>query len=322
MNALVLPLLVGVAFFGVSVVVLDRRTVVSARRRISAYVDPRNLSLPQERPAVLISRFQRPLEAAEKPLSRLPQWHRVQTLVERSALPLRAVELVAAAVCAAVVIAVLGFAAGTSPAAVLVLELLGVALLRGWLALRISRRRHAFEDQLPELLHSLGSALRAGHGLNQALAAVAADSAEPASSEFARVLAEARLGRPLEDALADLAARIRSEDVDFVLDAIVIQRQVGGSLAGIFEIVGESVRQRQQFTLKLRSLTAMGRMSGLVLVALPFVLAVVLSLLNPSYLAPLATTSLGHTMVAVALVLIVVGTVWLRSVVSMKGLKP
>jgi tight adherence protein B len=216
-------------------------------------------------------------------------------------------------------IALLGLAVGMSPAAVLVLECLAVVLLRGWLALRISRRRRAFEDQLPELLNSLGSALRAGHGLNQALAAVAADSPQPVSGELHRVLSEARLGRPLEDALADLGKRIGSEDLDFVLDSVVIQRQVGGSLAGIFDIVGESVRGRQQFALRLRALTAMGRTSGLVLVALPFGIATVMSLLNPAYLSPLFSTSAGHLMLIVSAILMVVGAAWLQKIVSTKG---
>jgi tight adherence protein B len=199
---------------------------------------------------------------------------------------------------------------------VLVLDLLAVGLLRAFLALRVSRRRRAFEDQLPELLSSLGSALRAGHGLNQALAAVAADAPEPTSTEIGRVLAEARLGRPVEDALGDLGGRIGSQDLDFVLDAIVIQRQVGGSLAGIFELVGESVRQRQQFALRMRALTAMGRTSALVLIALPFGLGLVLSVLNRGYLHPLLSTGEGQLMLAVAAVLMTVGALWLKTIVA------
>jgi tight adherence protein B len=315
-----LPLLVALTTFAVAAAVLNRGSVAAVHRRVSAHVEPRHVTAPPENgDAVLLSRFQQPLAASEAQLRRLPFWGWIEALVERSDLPLRAVELFYATVAGMVVLGLLGLAAGMSPAAVLVLECSAVVLLRGWLALRISRRRRAFEDQLPELLTSLGSALRAGHGLNQALAGVAADSPEPVRSEFGRVLAESRLGRPLEDALIDLGARIGSDDLDFVLDAVVIQRQVGGSLAGIFEIVGESVRQRQQFNLRLRALTAMGRTSALVLVALPFGLATVLSALNPGYLGPLFSTSAGHAMLVVGAVLTVVGTVWLRKIVSTKG---
>jgi tight adherence protein B len=317
---LLLPLVVAATTFLLAAAVLNRRSVAGVHRRVSAHVAPRNVTLPSAGgEAVLLSRFQQPLAATEAQLRRLPFWARFEALVERADLRLRAVELFYATVAAMVVLGLLGLTAGMSPAAVLILECLAVVLLRGWLALRISRRRRAFEDQLPELLNALGSALRAGHGLNQALAAVAADSPEPVAGELGRVLAEARLGRSLEDALGDLAARIGSDDLDFVLDAVVIQRQVGGSLAGIFDIVGESVRGRQQFKLKLRALTAMGRMSGLVLITLPLALALVLSLLNSSYLSPLFTTSTGHTMLVIGAVLMTVGAAWLQKIVSTKG---
>jgi tight adherence protein B len=314
-----LPVLVAATTFAVATLLLNRRTAADVHRRVAAHVEPRRLTAPAAGDAVLLSRFQQPLAATEKQLRRLPLWGRVETLVERSDLKLRPVELFYATVAGVVAIALLGLAAGMSPAAVLVLECLAVALLRGWLGLRVGRRRRAFEDQLPELLNSLGSALRAGHGLNQALAAVAADSPEPVAGELTRVLAEARLGRSIEEALTDLAARIDSEDLDFVLDAVIIQRQVGGSLAGIFDIVGESVRSRQQFKLKLRALTSMGRTSALVLIVLPLGLGLVLSLLNHAYLSPLFSTGTGHTMMIAGALLMVVGTLWLQKIVSTKG---
>ena len=92
----------------------------------------------------------------------------------------------------------------------------------------------------------------------------------PASKEFKRVLTETQLGRPMDDALAEMAERVGSKNLAFVVTAVTIQRQVGGSLAGIFDMVAEAVRQRQQFARKIRSLTAMGRASAYVLVGIPF----------------------------------------------------
>ena len=109
-----------------------------------------------------------------------------------------------------------------------------------WVVLHVKaplRRSRAFERQLPEILDTLAASLRAGHGFDHGLQTVATDVGEPAGREFRRVVAEVHLGRSLEDALAELGRRIRSADLQFVLDAIAIQRQVGGSLAELFELV-------------------------------------------------------------------------------------
>ena len=118
-----------------------------------------------------------------------------------------------------------------------------------WIVLHVRglRRSRAFEQQLPEILDTLAASLRAGHGFDHGLQTVATDVGEPAGREFRRVVAEVHLGRSLEDALAELGRRIRSADLRFVLDAIAIQRQVGGSLAELFELVATTVRAREQF---------------------------------------------------------------------------
>jgi tight adherence protein B len=316
---LALPLVVGLLTFAAAAFAIDRRGAATAGRRVTAYVTPRHVTQPQPAEQVLLSRFERPLALTEQRLAKLPGWSRLAALVERADLPLRTIEVFWATVGALLLLALAALAAGASPAGIVLLAAVALVGLRVWLGLRIDRRRHAFEQQLPEVLGSLASALRAGHGLNQALHAVAADAAQPAAKEFTRVLAEARLGRPLEDALGDLGTRIDSRDLDFVLDAIVVQRQVGGSLAGIFEIVSESVRQRQQFALRIRALTAMGRTSAAVLVALPIVLGILLSLMQHAYLSPLVTTGTGHVLIVMSVVLMAVGCLWLRRIVSNKG---
>ena len=178
-----------------------------------------------------------------------------------------------------------------------------VALALPWLVLALAgtRRSRAFENQLPEVLDALAASLRAGHGFDSALQTVATDVAEPASREFRRVVAEVHLGRSLDDALAELGGRIRSEDLKFVLDAITIQRQIGGSLAELFELVAETVRSREQFRRKVKALTGMVRTSANVLTALPFVAALLLTSLNHDYMRPLWSTNGGHMMVAIGL---------------------
>ena len=133
------------------------------------------------------------------------------------------------------------------------------------------------------------------------------------------MLTETRLGRPMDDALGDMADRVGSKNLRFVVTAVTIQRQVGGSLAGIFDMVAEAVRQRQQFARKIRSLTAMGRMSAYVLAGIPFFLLGTVTLLNREYMDPLYSTSTGHRLMLLGAMMMVVGSLLLRKIVSFKG---
>ena len=174
--------------------------------------------------------------------------------------------------------------------------------------MRGRRRLRTFDDQLPEVLVTIAASLRAGHSLKQGLQAVAEEASEPARSEFGRAFAEARFGRPLEDALEEMSRRLGSHDLEYVVTAIAVQAQVGGSLSNLFDLVGETVRQRQQHARKVRSLTAMGRMSAYVLVGLPFVLAALLNLLNPGFMTPLFSDPVGQMLIAYALVSMAIGS--------------
>ena len=148
------------------------------------------------------------------------------------------------------------------------------------------RRLGAFETQLPDMLITIAASLKAGHSFKQGLQAVVDEGQAPASVEFKRVLTETGLGRPIDDALADMVERVSSKNFEFAMTAVTIQRQVGGSLANLFDLVADTVRQRQQFARKIRSLTAMGRMSAYTLIGLPFFLMLAISVLNSGYLAP------------------------------------
>ena len=115
------------------------------------------------------------------------------------------------------------------------------------------------------------------------------------------------------------AERIGSSNFAFVITAVTIQRQVGGSLAGLFDMVADTVRQRQQFARKIKGLTAMGRASAYVLVGLPFFVAFAMTLLNPSYMDPLYHTSTGHMLIIVGLVMMAFGSLILKKLVSFRG---
>src|SRR5204863_4781067 len=128
-----------------------------------------------------------------------------------------------------------------------------------WVWLKMRKRLRAFENQLPDLLITIAASLKAGHSFKQGLQAVVDEGHPPANEEFRRVLTEASLGRPMDDALAEMAERMASKNFEFAITAVTIQRQVGGSLATLFDMGADTVRQRQQFTRQSRAPTPTGR---------------------------------------------------------------
>ena len=132
-----------------------------------------------------------------------------------------------------------------------------------------AKRQAAFADQLPDVLQLVTTALRSGYGLTQALDSVAEEAEEPARSEFAHVLVEARLGRDLSEAMRALAQRMESEDLEWVVAAIDINRDTGGNLSEILNTVSATIRERQRMARQVRTLTAEGRLSARILTVLP-----------------------------------------------------
>jgi tight adherence protein B len=184
---------------------------------------------------------------------------------------------------------------------------------------KATRRLKAFENQLPDVLITLAAALKAGHSFKAGLQTIVDEGNPPASKEFHRVLAEARLGKPLEQALAGMSERLGSKNFDFVITAVKIQQQVGGSLAGLVDMVADTVRQRQQFARKVKGLTAMGRAGAYTLVALPFFIAAGITIINPTYMDPLYHTPTGHMLIYVGLGMMAFGSLILKKIVSFKG---
>jgi len=247
------------------------------------------------------------------------QFKSVQVMIERADLPLRAGELVAMAAVGAFVMGMLFAVAASSPLVILFAMMVTGAVPFVYVSFRAKSRIKKFENQLADLLITIAASLKAGHSFRQGIQSVVDEGADPAAQEFRRVLTETQLGKPMDAALADLAARIESKNLTFVINAVTIQRQIGGSLAGLFDMVAETVRQRQQFARKVKGLTAMGRMSAYVLIGLPFFIASVVTLMNPTYMAPLYHTGTGQKLLATGLVMIVVGSTILKKMVSFRG---
>ena len=289
------------------------------RRRVNAHVVAHARAVKpsheRERLAAAAGLF----KATENTFGRGRYWKKLQWTLERADLPLRTVEFVYMMLGCAFVAGLIS-AVAALPSFAIVGCLLGGALAPyGFVAFKARKRLKAFENQLPDLLVTMAAALKAGHSFRMAMQNVVDEADDPAAKEFKRVLNETRLGRPMDQALSDMAERIGSKNLDFVINAVAIQRQVGGSLAGLFDMVADTVRQRQQFAAKIKGLTAMGRMSAYVLVGLPFFIALAISLLNRQYMEPLFHTSTGHKLIVIGVFMMTMGSLMLRKIVSFKG---
>jgi tight adherence protein B len=297
-------------------IVLRAQKSLWLKRRLEPHVTHGRVK-KQDQPR--FSSFSALAKATERALGNVRQFRWLTQMLERADLPIRPGEF-------AYIVLGAGFGTGLligvatgSVFGFLIAALAGGSLPLAFAHFKARRRLRAFDDQLPDLLVTMAASLKAGHSFRQGIQSVVDEGLEPASREFRRVLTDTRLGRPLEDSLNEMAGRIGSQNFTFVINAVTIQRQVGGSLASLFDMVAETVRNRQQFARRIRALTAMGRLSAYVLIGLPFVLAFMITVINRKFIAPLWTDKAGHVMVFIALAMMAVGSLILKKIVSFRG---
>ena len=189
-----------------------------------------------------------------------------------------------------------------------------------FIALYMKRKRRlaAFGRQLPEALELVGRALRAGHSLASGFKLVADEMAPPIAIEFERCYEAQNLGVPLEEAIEEMTNRVPNLDLRFFATAVILQRQTGGDLAEILDKIGYLVRERFKIWGQIQALTGEGRLSGVVLLALPPVLFVTMWYLNPNYAITLFTDPMGHQMLAGAIISQIIGALVIKKIVNIK----
>jgi tight adherence protein B len=213
---------------------------------------------------------------------------------------------------------VAGAATGISPLIIPVFTILSGVLPLFWLLLRRRKRLKAFARQLPDALELIARALRAGHSLASGFNLVAEEMNEPIGVEFQRVYEEQNLGIALDEALTNMTNRVPNMDLRFFCTALILQRQTGGDLAEILDKIGELVRERFRIWGQVQALTGEGRLSGIVLLALPPVLFGVVYYLNPDYVMVLFTDPMGRKMLAGGVVMQFIGALVIRKIVNIK----
>jgi tight adherence protein B len=195
---------------------------------------------------------------------------------------------------------------------------IGFAVPFVYLNVKRSRRLRTFEEHFPEALDLIARALKAGHAFVTGLKMVSDEMEEPVGPEFRITFDEQNFGLPLKDALENLTLRIPSLDVRFFATAVLIQRETGGNLSEILENLAHVVRERFKILRQVRVYTAHGRMTGYVLLALPAVLCVALSFINPDHMNLLFRERVGQMLLMTAIVMQFIGYIWIRQVVKIE----
>jgi tight adherence protein B len=187
-----------------------------------------------------------------------------------------------------------------------------------WLLNKRRMRLKAFAGQLSDALELVARALRAGHSLAAGMHVVAEEMPSPIADEFGRVYEEQNLGIPIEDALKSLCERVPNLDLRFFVTSVLIQRMTGGDLSEILDKIGYVIRERFRILGQVQALTAEGRLSGVILIALPFALFIMMLYIKPDYVEKLWTDELGIKMSVFALIAQLVGALVIKKIVNIK----
>ncbi len=303
----------------VSLVVPDRSDL---GRRLEAYDEDFGVELPpefaDEASNMTVPLLKRAVEFTGDVAERRGFREKVEVMLERANLPLRAPEAMFFTVVAAAIVVVLTFLLTGNLIATLVVGVIAVMLPGGALNFRIRSRQKVFLRQLPDMLTLLAGTLRAGYSIGQGFESVSGEVADPMGRELRRVVSETRLGRSLEESLEAVAERMDSEDFGWAVMAIRIQREVGGNLAELLLTVADTMTQRERLRREVSTLTAEGRISAIIIGGLPPGLAVVMWVMNPDYISVLFSPGLGYLLIGVALVSMVIGFAWMKKTITIE----
>jgi tight adherence protein B len=314
LTTLVVILLVA-ALIGFAVLTLARPQRRTLRARMAEFVSVRAASSEAQAPGGRIT--SRVLVGAERSLEGTKWWGRFKETVELAEISMPPVQIAVWTLAGTIFVSWL-FVVITGW---LLLALAGLAVpwtVRSLIYRKLERKRKLFGEQLPDNLQVLASALRAGHSFVGALSVVVDDADEPSKGEFRRVVADEQLGVPLEDAIRSIVTRMDNEDLEQVALVAALQRRTGGNMAEVLERVTETIRERFELRRLVQTLTAQGRMSRWIVTALPVGLLLALSFINPEYIEPLFTTSVGRVALTVAAAMLIAGSLVIKRIVDIK----
>lgn len=245
------------------------------------------------------------------------QWsHVIERKLIQAAIPMRGAEFMVICLAVALIGSVISLVISSNIVLGLMGGMIGFGIPLIVLLRKIKQRKKAFNDQLGDTIILIANALRTGYSFMQAIEMVSREMAKPIGEEFARVLKEMNLGVLTEEALNNMAKRVDSEDLDLVITAVLIQRQVGGNLAVVLDSIATTIRERVKIKGQIRTLTAQGRISGLIIGLLPFAIGGIIYILNPTYIKILFTNPIGQGLLVAGLVSQFIGMMMIRKIIN------
>ena len=319
----VLAFVVGVAFVvgaytGVTKVpgmMLQRR--LDARLQEVSQLPEDNRETPQAN-VLLKEELSGPLPGVDRMLKGTAKGSALAKWIEQSGVKMTLMSVLLMACGSAAVVGLVVTMAVRAPWGLPVGAALGFTIPFMVLNVKRGKRMRTFEEAFPEALDLIARALKAGHAFSTGLKMVADEMDEPVGPEFRKTFDEQNFGLPLKDALDNLTQRIPHIDVRFFATAVLIQRETGGNLAEILENLAHVVRERFKILRQVRVYTAHGRMTGYVLLALPAVLCIALSFINPDHMNLLFRERIGQMLLMTAIVMQAIGYFWIRQVVKIE----
>ncbi|MDD4602049.1 hypothetical protein SDC9_14770 [bioreactor metagenome] len=315
-SVLVFVVMIALIVVTYNIITADKQAV---DRRLDRYIRQPALSAPSENPVTENRRGGFRLIQVIGTYVESPQVTRwFEHRLIQAGLPIRGSEFLV--VCTGVAVLAAGlFMLLTGKLILAVLgAVLGFSLPVLFLKTKIARRTAAFNGQLGDSLVLIANSLRTGYSFMQAIEMVSREMPRPIAEEFARVLKEMNLGVSTEDAMNNLAKRVDSDDLDLVITAVLIQRQVGGNLAEILDNIAGTIRERVKMKGKIRTLTAQGRISGLIISLLPIFVGLMIYIINPEYIKVLFVHPMGRLMLVAGVVSQLLGIVLIRKIVNIE----
>ncbi len=302
----------------VALAMLDRRSAQARvlRGRLAAVQKPLEETLPES--ALVRDDLMSRIPALDTLLRRSERVSMLQKMLNQGEVNVRPGNfLMICVLCAAVLGVVLFFAAnnllfGWAGA------LLGFFLPYAYASHMRSKRFQRFEEKFPETMDTLARAVRAGHAFTTALELIANEIAEPIAGEFRQLYEEQKFGLPVREALLNLTERIPLVDVKFFVTAVMLQRETGGNLAEILDNLSYVIRERFKIMRQVRVHTAQGRMTMLLLMALPPIIVVTMRILNPGFIQPLFTDAIGHMLIVAGITLQTIGYFVIRRIIAIQ----
>lgn len=243
---------------------------------------------------------------------------RLDLMMVRAGLPLLGSEFLAISAGGALLVCIIIALATRNPVTGLLALLLFLAADFVFVQRRITKRLNNFQRQLADCLSLVANSLRAGFSFLQTMEIISREMEPPMSTEFERVMRDTSLGKSLDEALHDMDERVGSADFSLVVTAVLIQQQVGGNLATILDTIRSTITERIRIRREVNTLTAQGKMSGIVLACIPVALALFFYITSPEYLTPLLTTDIGKVAVIGTVFLVIAGFIIIRKIVDIK----